>query len=93
MYFHFDLCANAGGGGWSPWVSGTCSKTCGEGTSTDVRRCLAHISCCPGNSSRTVICTNPTAPGDLHVVKYDSFEFLAVDLHCEIIAISVKPVM
>ncbi len=35
----FLVRATAINGGWSPWVDGTCSATCGSGTMTQTRTC------------------------------------------------------
>ena len=55
----------AGGGGWSEWVVGNCSKTCGIGIRVDQRYCTAsdHEECCPGSGLRQMNCSTAECPG------------------------------
>ena len=55
-------------GGWSSWIQGTCSKTCGGGTEISTRRCNNPVPSCGGNDCRglrvdTNLCNTHCCPG------------------------------
>ena len=54
-------------GGWSPWVCGPCSKTCGGGTQNCTRSCSNPTPCgggsyCSGLSIAQSICSAQCCP-------------------------------
>ena len=62
-------------GGWSSWVNGSCSKTCGGGTQTLTRRCNNPVpSCggdnCPGLSVSRDSCNIHCCPGKVMTRLY-----------------------
>ena len=64
----FDYCVVDGG--WSSWVTGPCTKTCGGGTHAITRRCSNPTpSCggsnCTGPSFRESVCKNSCCRGKI----------------------------
>ena len=60
-------------GGWSPWVCGSCSKTCGGGTQNCTRSCSNPIPDCGGNECSGLnvtqnTCNNQCCSGKLSAV-------------------------
>ena len=60
---------SAVGGGWSSWVFGPCSKTCGGGTQIKSRVCndVSGGSKCKGPSIGSVKCNDFCCPGKMLV--------------------------
>ena len=59
-------------GGWSDWVSGSCSATCGGGTETQTRTCdnptpLGSGADCAGLATQSVSCNTQACPGLLEL--------------------------
>ena len=57
-------------GGWSPWVCGSCSKTCGGGTQHCTRSCTNPTPCgggkdCSGLSVDTRSCARNCCHGKI----------------------------
>ena len=59
-------------GGWSEWEHGQCTKTCGGGTMSMIRKCNNPEPSCGGNDcvgSSSVLdarCNNSCCPGKMH---------------------------
>ena len=63
-------------GGWSEWEYGPCTKTCGGGTMSMIRKCNNPEPSCGGNDcigSSSVFdapCNNLCCPGKMHSVVF-----------------------
>ena len=70
LIFYQNRCVYVVDGGWSSWVCGPCSKTCGSGTQSCTRSCnnptvLCGGRQCIGSSVITRSCPSVCCPGKI----------------------------